>query len=250
MISIITATYDSEKTLSQTIESLLVQTTIDFEYIIIDGYSTDNTVRIIEEYEKKFKIKGIKFIWISEKDCGIYDAWNKGLKLASGQWITFLGSDDVLTSEHSLKISCKHLEKTPAADWAYSKINLINKRGKILRKINERWIWRKFKKHMYVPHAGSFHNKNYFTKYGDFDTQFKIAGDYEMILRKKHKLKTTFINSVTVNMLNEGISNNHIKWALKEESLAKQKNKIRNKIQCKIDENMAYLKHKIRGLIR
>ena len=94
MLSIITATYNSEKTLKATIESVLNQDISDFEYILVDGNSSDASVDIIESYSEKFKRKGVRYKWISEPDTGIYDAWNKGVKLATGDWIAFLGSDD------------------------------------------------------------------------------------------------------------------------------------------------------------
>ena len=92
--TIITATFNSEKTIDRTINSLLNQTILNFEYIVVDGKSSDNTVKILKSYEEKFKIRNIGYKWISEKDSGIYEAWNKGLMFAKGDWISFLGSDD------------------------------------------------------------------------------------------------------------------------------------------------------------
>lgn len=90
-LSIIVATFNSEKTLQSTLESLLIQTYNEFEVIIIDGLSNDNTVSIIKEYEKKFLEANIDYFWSSEKDAGIYDAWNKALKKVNSPWIAFLG---------------------------------------------------------------------------------------------------------------------------------------------------------------
>ncbi len=96
LISIITVSYNSEKTIKNTIESVFNQSCESIEYIIIDGKSTDRTLEIIESYEKKAKEKGITYKWISEVDNGIYDAMNKGIDLAQGNWVYFLGSDDIL----------------------------------------------------------------------------------------------------------------------------------------------------------
>ena len=92
--SIIIATFNSDKTLSATLDSLLKQTYNKFEVIIVDGLSNDNTLAIIKEYEEKFLQANINYILLSEKDSGIYDAWNKGLKKVNSNWIAFLGSDD------------------------------------------------------------------------------------------------------------------------------------------------------------
>ena len=92
--SIVTASYNSEKTISDTINSVLNLDFQDFEYIIIDGNSSDDTLEIIQSAVHKFEAKGVSYKFISEKDKGIYDAWNKGIKISEGKWISFLGSDD------------------------------------------------------------------------------------------------------------------------------------------------------------
>jgi glycosyltransferase involved in cell wall biosynthesis len=93
-LSIITVSYNSERTISETIVSVLNQTSSDFEYILIDGNSQDNTVSLIKSFETDFLNRGINYKWVSEKDDGIYDAMNKGIKLASNSVIGFLNSDD------------------------------------------------------------------------------------------------------------------------------------------------------------
>lgn len=96
LISIITSTYNCTSTLNDTINSILNQSYINLEYIIIDGNSTDGTIDIIKSSEQKFQKKKIVFKWISEPDKGIYDAWNKGLDKVTGDWIVFIGGDDFL----------------------------------------------------------------------------------------------------------------------------------------------------------
>lgn len=250
MITVIIATYNSEFTLEKTISSLIAQTLNNFEVIIIDGKSEDNTIDIIKKYTGSFSDKKITYRWISEPDTGIYDAWNKGLKLAKGQWVTFLGSDDVYASDEVLMKSLEFLEFNSNCDWVYSKVRLVDSKGNLVRKFKEKWDWTKFSKHMYVPHAGSFHNREFFKDHGGFDTQFKIAGDYEMLLRKKSQLKTRFLDLFTVNMLNEGVSNKNIKTAFKEETLAKKKHKIGNKMAYWFGENLAYLKYLVRKITK
>ena len=94
LFTVITVCYNSQKTIKNTIESLLFQSFNDFEFIIIDGNSSDDTFEIIKSFDLKFKEKGIVYKYISEPDKGIYDAWNKGVKMSSGTWLSFIGSDD------------------------------------------------------------------------------------------------------------------------------------------------------------
>lgn len=108
-ISIITVTYNSSKTLKDTIESVLKQTYTNYEHIIVDGLSKDNTMQIVKEYEKKYDGK-LKYI--TEKDSGLYDAMNKGIKMATGDIIGILNSDDIYAHENVLKEIVEKFEET------------------------------------------------------------------------------------------------------------------------------------------
>ena len=218
-LSIVTATYNSEKTLEETINSVLNQNYNNFEYIIVDGNSTDDTINIIKKFELIFKKKQKTFKWISEKDTGIYNAWNKGLKLASGNWISFLGSDDIYL-ENVLEKYANKIFENKNIDFIYSKVKLVDN-AKVIFIISEIWKWRTFKRQMKIAHVGSFHNKKYFEKYGDFDEEYKIIGDYEMLLRAKNNLKTYFLDEFTAEMKDGGVSNNNILKAFKEARKAK-----------------------------
>ncbi|PQJ81038.1 glycosyltransferase family 2 protein [Polaribacter porphyrae] len=214
LLSIITATFNSELTLEETIESLLNQNYTNFEYILIDGKSNDKTLQIIKKYESIFSQKKIPYYWISENDTGIYNAWNKGLKLASGSWISFLGSDDIYL-EGVLKKYANLAIRNRDIDFIHSKVKLM-KDNKEIFVVSDRWKWNDFKRQMKIAHVGSFHNKNYFSKYGIFNENYKIAGDYEMLLRAKHNLKTLFFDEFTALMKDGGISNKNVIKAFKE----------------------------------
>ena len=214
--SIITVSFNSEETISETINSVLNQAESNFEYILIDGKSTDKTVEIIQSFEDQFKEKEISFKWISEKDTGIYDAFNKGIKLSKGNWISFLGSDDIYL-KGALNTYKNHLEHTSKEiDFIHSKVQVEN--GKMFA---SPFKWKKFKRKMTIAHVGCFHNKEYFIKYGLFNETYKIAGDYELLLRAKDNLKTYWINELTVIMGNQGISNHQIKKVYLETTKAK-----------------------------
>jgi glycosyltransferase involved in cell wall biosynthesis len=103
LIRIITVSFNSGKTIRATIRSLLNQKCTNFEYIIIDGNSTDNTLEIIKSYENKFALKNVRYKYTSEPDNGIYNACNKGLNLINGNWVAFLGSDDYYSPEKLLQ---------------------------------------------------------------------------------------------------------------------------------------------------
>jgi glycosyltransferase involved in cell wall biosynthesis len=232
-LSIITATYNSEKTLDKTIRSILSQDYTDFEYIIIDGNSKDDTIKIIKYYEPIFKEKNISYRWISELDSGIYNAWNKGLCLAIGDWIAFLGSDDTYNSK-ALQYYSNTISKNRNVDFIHSKVK-IYKEAIFIREINKKWNWKHFKKRMNIAHAGAFHNRHYFDKHGNFNEGYRIAGDYEMLLRAKDKLNTIFLNEYTVIMQEGGISSRLFSIAFNEAEKAKIETAGIGYVKVKID---------------
>jgi glycosyltransferase involved in cell wall biosynthesis len=219
LLSIITATFNSEKTLEETIDSILNQQYTNFEYLIIDGKSTDNTLTIIKKYELIFKQKNISFKWVSETDTGIYNAWNKGLKLSVGNWIAFLGSDDVYL-DNALETYAKEIALGESVDFIHSKVKLINK-TKVKHVFADTWKWPQFKRYMKISQVGCFHNKNYFKTFGAYNEDYKITGDYELLLRAKSNLKTIFIDEFTAEMKDGGVSNKNVFKAFKEAKKAK-----------------------------
>lgn len=229
LVTVITSTYNAVNDIEDSIKSVISQSYENIEYVIIDGGSTDGTLEIIKKYEKYISI------FISEKDNGIYDAWNKGLSLATGDWISFLGADDEYLPD-AISNYVNHIKSHNIADMDYvsSKIELVDSNKKAFRVIGKKWKWNTFKRYMSTPHVGSFHSKKYFEKFGEFNTDFKIVGDYEMLLRANNKLKTSFLNSVTVKMKIGGISNQNKKVIL-ETFKAKIYNKSRPFLLAKYD---------------
>ncbi|WP_303316564.1 glycosyltransferase family 2 protein [Flavivirga abyssicola] len=247
-LSIITASYNSSKSIKETINSVLHQTINDFEYIIIDGKSGDNTVEIIRSYEKEFKARGIDYKWISESDNGIYDAWNKGLLIAKGDWISFLGSDDSYCKDaiqtYSEEISNNELD---SFDLIYSNVKVMDG-DKHLKTIKGVWSWSIFKRHMNIAHVGAFHNKAFFIEQGIFNQCYKICGDYELLLRAKDKLKTKKIDKITCVMSYGGVSNSNVKCVFKEALKAKHDTGGLSKIICIYDYYTDFVKYYIRRL--
>ncbi|CAM1345188.1 glycosyltransferase family 2 protein [Tenacibaculum amylolyticum] len=216
LASVITVSYNSGKTIKDTITSVLNQNTDGYEYVIIDGASTDNTIAILKSFEAKFKEKNISYRWFSEPDNGIYDAFNKGIQKSKGKWISFLGSDDSYI-ENSLQHYINALKSVASdVDFIHGNVKLADKKV-----FSGEWKWKAFRRNMTIPHAGNFHNKKYFEKYGLFNTSYKIAGDYELLLRAKEQLKTKWINKATVLMSDGGVSNQQIKNVYLETTRAK-----------------------------
>ncbi len=180
LISIITVCYNSEKTISRTIESIVNQTYKNIEYIIIDGKSYDKTLEIIDNY--KHNISKV----ISEKDNGIYDAFNKGLNACNGDLIGFVNSDDILTP-NALKILVKYSNKYTDRDFFF---------GAVKKHWGTLYGYRPWKIYFtwgfYSSHStGFFIRKNAAKIVGKYNTKYKYSADYDYFYRMiiKHKLK-------------------------------------------------------------
>ena len=211
MISIITATYNSAETINDTIKSVLCQTNKDFEYIIVDGGSTDETIDIVKSYESEFSGK---LKWVSEKDKGIYDAMNKGIKMASGDIIGILNSDDYYTSDDILQTIADAF-KCQNVDAIYGDIHFI-KDGvpdKCVRYYSSRLFspfWLRFG---FMPAHPSFYCKReVFDKSGLYRLDYKIGSDYEMMVRlfRKHKISSRYVPKDFVTMRTGGASNSNL----------------------------------------
>ena len=178
--SIITVVLNNEKFLNNTIKSVISQSYKNFEYIVIDGKSEDNTLAII----KKYKNKITKFI--SEKDRGIYDAFNKGIRLASGEYICIVNSDDKLKID-ALKIINKYINKYPEIDFFFGS---VKKHWGVLHGYQPKKI--KYSWGFYSSHSTGFYIKNESAKkVGPYNIKYKYHADYDyfyrMIVKKKMK---------------------------------------------------------------
>ncbi|MCC7051561.1 MAG: glycosyltransferase [Bacteroidia bacterium] len=208
-VTIITACFNNQNTIRDTIESVINQNYPNIEYLIIDGKSTDKTLNILEDYRSK-----ITHI-ISEKDNGIYDALNKGISLATGDIIGFLHADDFLVHSKVIShyINCFKSEKTAGvyADLQYVQADNTNK-------IIRNWISGNYKSNSFLwgwmpPHPTLFLRKEVYAKYGVFNLSLKSAADYELMLRviHKHQITTAYLPEVTVKMRVGGVSNRSLK---------------------------------------
>lgn len=243
LITVITAVFNAEKTLEDTILSIINQSYGNIEYIIIDGGSTDSSIDIIRKYQHVIDY------WISEPDDGIYDAWNKGVSLAGGDWISFLGADDVYR-DGAIQSYVQLIENCddPQLEYVSSKVNLA-KGEKILNVVGAPWHWRKFCKYNSIAHVGSFHSRALFETHGLFDASYKISGDYEFLLRSGQNLRAKFLDSITVNMQVGGVSDANFQ-VFSETTKAKILTGKRNALLSHGEKYWAILKWKLRNLIR
>lgn len=200
-ISIIIATFNAELRLSRCLDSIISQKTEEIELLIIDGGSVDGTLKLIDSY------KGCIDFVLSEKDNGIYDAWNKGLRQAKGEWIMFLGADDQLMPGvlgKYLQFICSIEGKI--CDYISARINYCNADGRLIKVIGKAWKWSEFKDKMTVAHVASLHNRSLFNQVGLFDTSYRICADYELLMRKRDKLAATFFSEIVASMESGGVS--------------------------------------------
>ena len=204
-ISIITPSFNSEKTIEDAIKSVIGQTYKDIEYIIIDGGSKDKTLEIINKYQDKVSKV------VSEKDRGLYDAINKGIKLATGEIIGNLNSDDVYENNRVLELVAETFEKTKCdvcwGDLVYVKKDNLNKITRVWK--SSEFKTGKFKTGWHPPHPTFFVKREIYEKFGVFRENFKIAADYELMLRllEKHQVKSSYIPQTLVRMREGGKSN-------------------------------------------
>jgi glycosyltransferase involved in cell wall biosynthesis len=239
--SIIIATFNSDKTLRNTLESLVVQTYKNFEVIIVDGLSSDNTVTIIKEYEKKFSKANIPYFWSSEKDSGIYDAWNKALKKINSSWIAFLGSDDTYYP-NALEIYNEEIKKHPNINYISSQVEYIDSNHKVLKIIGKPYDYNQMNRYMNVAHVGSFHHKDLFIKHGNFNTDYKIVSDYDFFMKCGRDIQPGYLESITAKMLNSGISNQNVATVFKEVLAIQLKHKKIAKLQSYFEYYYSYLR--------
>ncbi len=206
-ISIITATYNSGKTVKDTLESVLCQTYNDYEYLIIDGASKDDTMSIVKLYEPQFEGR-LKYI--SEPDKGLYDAMNKGLKMTTGDVVGILNSDDFYTSNDALQVIADAFAQNDI-DATYGDIHFVNDDNlqKCVRYYSSSVFRRPLMRIGLMPAHPSFYcRKAVYDKYGYFDTSYRIAADFENLLRLIfiNRIKTKYIQKDFVTMRTGGTS--------------------------------------------
>ena len=211
-ISLITVTFNSDRTLCDTIQSVISQHFTNIEYIIVDGSSQDNTIEIIKKYEPLFQGR---LKWISEKDKGLYDAMNKGIHMATGDIVGLINSDDFY---HRNDVITKVAEAFNNTDTqaVYGDVRFVN--PKKLDKTVRYYSSKNFTPHLFrygfMPaHPTFFTYRKYFEEFGYYKTDYKIAADYELLIRflYVHQLKSKYLPFDFMKMRTGGTSTASVK---------------------------------------
>lgn len=196
LFSIITATYNSALTVRKTLQSVVGQRYRDFEIIIIDGNSTDETLSIVQEYQENISVV------ISEKDEGIYDAFNKGVKNSSGKYIYFLNSDDYFIDEYVLEDISKEIDACEEnLDFIYGNVEVYSSNGEFVYRAGKPTTIKDFQMGQTYPHQGFIAGRHLFEKYNYFDLNYSLVADLDFMVKcfKDVKLKGQYLDrSITV----------------------------------------------------
>lgn len=224
LLSIIIATYNAEMTLARCFESVFSQTFKNFEVLVVDGLSTDHTVSIINKFSDKIAY------WHSRKDNGVYDAWNQAIEKAAGEYICFIGADDYFTSKDSLSIIFDAIRN--------STYDLISFQGTFIQSVTSKeyiigapWDYDCLIK-MPICHPGLLHHKSLFEKIGNFDLSYRIASDYDFMLRLPKETTSLHLNTPLITISDGGISRNKYHMQMKEKWAIRSKNPRIGKIKA------------------
>ena len=224
-ISIVTVSYNSADTIADAMESVWRQMRRGFEveYIVVDGGSTDGTVDVIKEFESKVEQStrstrpDFAFKWISEKDKGLYDAMNKGVRMATGEVVGVLNSDDMMAADDVLEKVAEKFEENADLEFLCSDVRFVDREVKldVLHEARTRrficpMFWRPWMLTFgYAPpHPGMYIKKRCFDEWGYYKYQYRIGADYEMVVRftRKHKAKRAYLRKCAVAMRLGGAS--------------------------------------------
>jgi glycosyltransferase len=226
-VTLITATYNSQKYLEECIVSVIKQSYKNIEHIIIDNKSTDNTVSIIKKYESHIGQ------WVSETDRGMYDAINKGMKLATGEIIGILNSDDMLDSEDVIEAVVKAFEEKQV-DSIYGDLEYVDPTD--INKIYRIWKGKPYNRNLFksgwMPAHPTFYFKRVLLeKYGGYESHYYSAADYEFMARYlfRYRISAYYLPKLIVKMRRGGQSNSSLRQRLRanrRDYLAMKKNNI------------------------
>jgi glycosyltransferase involved in cell wall biosynthesis len=217
-VTLITVCRNVAPVIRETLDSIVSQTHPDIELIVIDGASTDGTVEILEGYRAGPGIRGITTL-VTEPDKGIYDAMNKGLRLATGEVIGFVNAGDLLMTPVVIA-QVVDAFKRAHVDAVYGDIIMVDEHD--IYKVHRTWLSgtyhrSNFRKGWMPPHVGTFIRRSVYDRFGSFNTDLRIGADYEILLRflYKHEIPTIHLRAVLVRFRLGGMSNGSIKHILK-----------------------------------
>lgn len=244
LITIIIASLNSSQTIEDCINSINAQTYTNTELIIIDGASTDGTIDILKKNNEVIST------WISEPDHGIYDAWNKAIHIAKGDYICFLGADDQWKEKRNLEKLVATAKNNNYPDIISGKVEYLDEKGNSIKQHGQAWDFKKMQRWMILAHPGMLHHKRLFQKFGQFDSSLSIAGDYEFLLRLGQQTKHVFLDEVLVLAGSLGVSQTNPTKAFKENYSIQSKLKRIGRLNAIFNYIIAYSKYLIRKIIK
>ncbi|WIW71093.1 glycosyltransferase family 2 protein [Anaerosinus gibii] len=255
-ITIITVSYNAAETIEQTILSVVNQTYDNIEYIIIDGGSTDGTVDIIKKYEDQIAH------WESEPDKGIYDAMNKGIDAAIGEYIYFIGADDELYDVNAIDKICRELLKFPRIDVCCGCVIAVDNKLKLQKNMGGHILKKDILCGIMTPHQGMFVKRTLLLKY-KFNCDYKIAADFDVFIQLAIKNSIIHFSDIIVAKYNIGgySSNFNLLYheyeqilykrstidSMRRFSVRKRKNLFKFKLECILPRRLVYFLKKMNG---
>lgn len=233
--------FDSAEYIEHCIGSVLGQDFDDYEYVIIDGGSTDGTREIIEKYSGRLAY------WQSKPDRGLYHAFNLGVLHSRGRWLLFLNSDDYFAGHDVFSKFAPALHQNPDADVVFGQIFVVT-REKMPETISgphgRAFEWRRFIVRDIIPHPAAFTKRDFIEKYEGFSEEYTSAADYELYLRAGRSLKAIFIPTLVAYMRLGGKSTKNFVTSLMESRKAQMQNSVRSNASA----SMIFVYHLIRGI--
>ena len=210
LLTIITVAFNSVETIRDTMESVLNQKCKDYEYVVVDGASKDGTLEVIKEFLPRFNGR---MRYVSEPDTGIYDAMNKGIRMAQGDVIGILNSDDFFADENVVGRLLESFEKNPQSDAVYANLYYVSQ--KKTDNIVRRWVTghqKPFAKGWLPAHPTFYVKKTIYERCGLFNLDYRLAADFELMLRfvERYHIKLTYLPEFLVKMRLGGATNNSI----------------------------------------
>ena len=206
-VSILVATWNCAGLLRAFLDSLAQQSWSDWELLLLDNASTDGTAALVQRFRERL-VTPQQLIWSSEPDTGIYDAWNRGLRLAQGRYLSFIGADDTFVDAHSLE-RIVALTAT-GADLITARNAYYAPDGRFLRHWGSGWTWRRMRQSMTIAHPGLLVRRELFERFGPFDARFRICGDYDWFLRMPADLRSVHSSDSILQVVQAGVSHTRI----------------------------------------
>jgi glycosyltransferase involved in cell wall biosynthesis len=223
LITVITVCFNAHDYIEQCIQSVIGQDFNDFEYVIIDGGSTDGTQNTLDKYKNKLAY------WHSKPDRGLAHAFNRAVKNSLGQWLIFLNSDDFFVDDNVLSKMSEVLHEHKNDDVVFGQVNIVSRENapvKIGGPHGGPFLWRKFLTRDTIPHQAAFTNYKLFDKNGCFNERFKIAVDYEHYLRTGSALSAIFSPILVSSTRDGGLSQQNNFTTLIDLHKARVENKV------------------------